>query len=63
MADIGKITPGSPVIPRVPRDHPATDEKERRQEPAEEQQHDTEEEQNENNNQDKDREGGIDLFV
>ena len=64
MADIGKITPGSPIIPRVPRDHPATDEKEQRQEPPEEKQQDTEEEeQNDNNNEDKDQEGGIDLYV
>lgn len=62
MADIGKVTP-SPIIPKVPRDHPATDEKEQRQESPEDKQQDTEEEQNENNNEGKDQEGGIDLFV
>ena len=65
MADIGKVTPGSPIIKRVPRDHPVTEEKEHQQEPDEnkENRENEEDENSENNHQDGDKEGGIDLYV
>jgi hypothetical protein len=65
MAEVGKVTPGSPVITRVPRDRPATDEKEHQQEPDEnnENRDNEEDEHNESNKEGGDNEGGIDLYV
>lgn len=64
MAEIGKVTPGSPIITRVPREHPPAQEKEPQQEQPEQEppeQDNKEQQEDENNHHDKD--GGIDLYV
>lgn len=60
MAEIGKVTPGTPISTRHPHEHPAADG---------EKQQGTEEEQSENKEHDEeenhkpDHEGGVDLYV
>lgn len=58
MADVGKVTPGNPVIPPVPKDRPVDerDEKKRQQDEEREQQKKDGDEPGE----DKD---GIDVYV
>lgn len=62
MADIGKVTPGGPIITRVPRDRPATDDKEQHPEHDEEKNNENDEAEKENHNNN-DKDGGIDFYV
>lgn len=61
MAEIGKVTPGAPIVTRVPRDRTATEEQEHPPEPDEEnrekKEHDEEDEHK------PDHEGGVDIYV
>jgi hypothetical protein len=61
MTEIGKITPGNPLVTRVPRERPLTDHKEHQQEPGEDPKENDEDDEDGNNKKDKD--GGIDAYV
>jgi hypothetical protein len=66
MAEIGKVTPGNPIITRVPRDRPASDEKEHQPEPKDDENGEENEENNERDNEEnnkRDEDGGIDFYV
>lgn len=65
MAEIGKVTPGNPIITRVPRDRPASDEKEQEPEPQEENGKENEENNERDNEENNKRgeDGGIDFYV
>jgi ribosomal protein L12E/L44/L45/RPP1/RPP2 len=62
MAEIGRVTPGAPIVKRHPHERPAAD-------GEKQQQNEQEQEQNENNEHDEkenhkpDHEGGVDLYV
>ncbi len=66
MAEIGKVTPGSTVIRRVPREQPHSNDKGRQQEeeePKEEQGENSEHDEEKNNNNNDPGEGHIDVFT
>ena len=60
MADIGKVTPGSRIVPRVPQD-----DRPGKRHPEEEQQDEKGQDENEpeEKNENEDKEGGIDVYV
>jgi ribosomal protein L12E/L44/L45/RPP1/RPP2 len=66
MAEIGRVTPGAPIVKRHPHERPAADGEKQQQNEQEQEQ---EQEQNENNEHDEkenhkpDHEGGVDLYV
>lgn len=60
MAEIGKVTPGAPIVTRHPHDRPAAGgekQQESEEENREKEEHDEEEENK------PDHEGGVDLYV
>lgn len=64
MAEIGKITPGKPVITRQPRERPPAEEKEPRQQESEPQNNENNElHEDENKKHKDDKNGGIDFYV
>ena len=65
MAEIGKVTPGIPIITRMPRERPPAEEKEPGQEESEQQNNENNEQHEEENKhpEKEDKNGGIDLYV
>lgn len=64
MADIGKVTPGSPVIPPVPQDRRIDDQEKQEQERRERRQDEMSEQKSPDKNDDKGKgEDGIDVYV
>ena len=64
MAEIGKVTPGKPIITRQPREQPPAEEKEPQQQESEPQNNENNESYDDENEKHKDdKDGGIDLYV